>query len=73
VAQYLSLRPAFFARGRLRYHGLSEGPETFAQRLRKRTMDVLSEILKVVKLKGALFYKPLQRWRGARDCLSPAH
>ena len=56
MAQYLSLRPAFLAHARLRYHGLSEGPETFAQRLRKRTMDVLSEILKVVKLKGALFY-----------------
>lgn len=56
VAACLTLRPAFLLLLRLQYHGLFESPETFAQRLRKGIMDVLSEILKVVKLNGALFY-----------------
>lgn len=56
VAQYLSLRPAFLLTRCCSIISLSAGPEMFAQRPRKGTMDVLSEILKVVKLNGALFY-----------------
>src|SRR5215469_18182996 len=47
----------FFAASWLRPDELIQSPITFAQSTRGGLMDVLSEVLKVVKLQGALFYK----------------
>jgi len=53
---HLSARPAFLSRTHLPYDGLLQSPERFADVLRETDMDVLSEVLKVVKLQGAMFY-----------------
>lgn len=47
--QFLIAKPAPFA-------GLPPRPVRFAERLGRASMDVLSEVLKVVKLQGALFH-----------------
>ena len=51
-----SARPAFLLVARLPYDGLPRSPEIFAGRPAGEFMDVLSEVLKVVKLQGALYY-----------------
>ena len=53
---HLSVRPAFLSTTQLPYDGLLQSPERFADVLRETDMDVLSEVLKVVKLQGAMFY-----------------
>lgn len=53
---YLSARPAFLSMTQLPYDGLLQSPERFADVLRGADMDVLSEVLKVVRLQGAMFY-----------------
>jgi AraC-like DNA-binding protein len=52
----LSPRLAFLPAGRLRIMALLQSPETLAGSPAGEIMDVLSEVLKVVKLQGALFY-----------------
>jgi len=52
----LSMRPAFLSTTQLPYDGLLQSPERFADVLRETDMDVLSEVLRVVKLQGAMFY-----------------
>lgn len=44
------MRPAFLSTTQLPYDGLLQSPERFADVLRETDMDVLSEVLKVVKL-----------------------
>src|SRR5256885_1840941 len=51
-----SARPGFLLAARLPYDGLPQSPEMFAGRPAGEFMDVLSEVLKVVKLQGALYY-----------------
>ena len=53
---YLPARPAFLLTARLPYDDLLRGPERFAGSPGEACMDVLSEVLKVVKLQGAMFY-----------------
>src|SRR5205814_1218276 len=53
---HLAARPAFLSRTQFPYDGLLRSPDRFADVLRETDMDVLSEVLKVVKLQGALFY-----------------
>src|SRR6516225_4792918 len=53
---HLSTRPAFLPTTHLPCDGLLQSPERFADVLRETDMDVLSEVLKVVKLQGAMFY-----------------
>src|SRR5947207_9888929 len=53
---YLSLRPAFLPAACLRMMALPQSPEKFAGSPTGGHMDVLSEVLKVVKLQGAMFY-----------------
>ena len=50
------MRPGFLSTTQLPYDGLLQSPEKFAEVLRETDMDVLSEVLKVVKLQGAMFY-----------------
>jgi hypothetical protein len=50
------MRPAFLSTTQLPYDGLLQSPERFADVLRETDMDVLSEVLRVVKLQGAMFY-----------------
>jgi hypothetical protein len=52
----LSTRPAFLLTCELPYDDLLRSPEEFAGSPARGYMDVLSEVLKVVKLQGALFY-----------------
>jgi len=52
---HLSRRPAFLSAEQLPYDCLLKNPERFAD-LPETDMDVLSEVLKVVKLQGAIFY-----------------
>ena len=53
---YLSTRPAFLLAACLPYDGFAQSPEKLARSPTGGGMDVLSEVLKVVKLQGALFY-----------------
>ena len=52
---YLSARPAFLLTASCRMMICSESGEV-CRESRGRNMDVLSEVLKVVKLQGAMFY-----------------
>jgi len=54
--RHLSLRLGFLSTTQLPYDGLLQSTEKFAEVLRETEMDVLSEVLKVVKLQGAMFY-----------------
>jgi len=53
---YLPGRPAFLLTAGLPYDDLLRSPERFAGSPAGGRMDVLSEVLKVVKLQGAMFY-----------------
>ena len=53
---HLAARPAFLSRTQFPCDGLLRSPDRFADVLRETDMDVLSEVLKVVKLQGAMFY-----------------
>jgi AraC-like DNA-binding protein len=53
---YLPARPAFLLMAALPYDDLLRSPERFAGSLGGGLVDVLSEVLKVVKLQGAMFY-----------------
>jgi AraC-like DNA-binding protein len=53
---HLSTRPAYLPATQLPYDGLLQSPERFAEFPWEADMDVLSEVLKVVKLQGAMFY-----------------
>ena len=53
---YLPARPAFLLAAELPYDDLLRSPEKFAGSPAEDCMDVLSEVLKVVKLQGAMFY-----------------
>jgi AraC-like DNA-binding protein len=56
-SQYLPLRPVFLLPAELPYDDLLTRPEKFAGKAAGGGhMDVLSEVLKVVKLQGAMFY-----------------
>src|SRR3954453_8520696 len=52
----LSARPAFLLMAELTYDDLLRSPERFAGSPARGYMDVLSEVLKVVKLQGAMFF-----------------
>jgi AraC-like DNA-binding protein len=54
--RYLPLRPGFLLASRLPYDDLLRSPKSFAENFVGGPMDVLSEVLKVVKLQGAMFY-----------------
>jgi AraC-like DNA-binding protein len=54
--RYLPARPAFLLRTQVLCDDLLESPESFAASPPRGRMDVLSEVLKVVKLQGAMFY-----------------
>lgn len=54
--RYLSPRPVFLSAVCLPYDCFAHSPEKFAGRHTGEHMDVLSEVLKVVKLQGALFF-----------------
>ena len=56
VGPLLPARPAFLLTVELPYDDLLRSPERFAGSLAGGRMDVLSEVLKVVKLQGAMFY-----------------
>jgi len=56
LSRYLTQRPPFLLALRMNYDGLLVSLLDFAWRLEQAFMDVLSEVLKVVKLQGALFY-----------------
>src|SRR5438874_4228012 len=53
---YLSLRPAFLPAACLPYDGFAPESGKVRRKSQGGHMDVLSEVLKVVKLQGALFY-----------------
>ena len=53
---FLPARPAFLLVAALPYDELLRSPERFAGSPARGYMDVLSEVLKVVKLQGAMFY-----------------
>ena len=54
--RHLSARPQFLLAKPAPLAGLPTRPVRFAERLGRACMDVLSEVLKVVKLQGALFH-----------------
>jgi AraC-like DNA-binding protein len=54
--RYLAARPAYLTETPEALTGLAHGPVRFAESLWGVGMDVLSEVLKVVKLEGALFH-----------------
>ena len=53
---YLPARPPFLLTAQLPYDDLLRSPEGFAGSPAGGSMDVLSEVLKVVKLQGAMYY-----------------
>jgi AraC-like DNA-binding protein len=53
---YLSMRPAFLLAGCLPYDGFAPESGKVCRETQGGHMDVLSEVLKVVKLQGAMFY-----------------
>jgi AraC-like DNA-binding protein len=53
---YLPARPTFLLTAELPYDDLLRTPQWFAGGLAGGRMDVLSEVLKAVKLQGAMFY-----------------
>ena len=59
------MRPAFLSTTQLPYDGLLQSLERFADVPGETDMDVLSEVLKVVKLQGAMFYNGEFPLRGA--------
>src|SRR5947209_1307419 len=54
--RHLSARPGSLSTTQLPYDGLLQSPKTFADVLQEADMDVLSEVLRVVRLQGAMFY-----------------
>ena len=54
--RYLPVRPIFLLTSQLPYDGLPKSPARFAGDPETAGMDALSEVLKVVRLQGALFY-----------------